>query len=349
MGYYRAKQKIKTLNLKSLIIIITVGITNKYIKLRNTFAFTICLFFLVFSFHTIIHINKTHAGEKIVTVIQSQQISAYDESIKGFEEGCKEKGISINAIYNLKGDIEEGEKVFKNIIKNQPKPDLVLAVGILAATFAKHQYTDIPIIFCMVINHERFNLQGDNITGISSEASIEDQFIVLNEVLGENKNIGVIYDPTKTGKIISDALLVSKNYKFSIIEAKVASENEIASALKNIIKQIDALWIVPDGTVVTKDSMDVIIKSTQKHRIPVFCTSSAITKAGALISVSPDYKYTGIQASQLAKALLDSSKTTSLGVKEPEKLEITINTETAKIINVDLSPIRSHSNVVLYP
>lgn len=186
-------------------------------------------------------------------------------------------------------------------------------------------------------------------TGISSAASIEDQFRVLNEVLGEKKNIGVIYDPTKTGKIISDALLVSKKYEFSIIEAKVASENEIVSALKNIIKRIDALWIVPDGTVVTKDSMDVIIKSTQKHRIPVFCTASAIVKTGALISVSPDYKYTGIQASQFAKTLLDSSKTTSLGVKEPEKLEITITNETAKIINVDLSPIRSRSNVVLYP
>ena len=121
------------------------------------------------------------------------------------------KNISINSIYNLNGDADEGKRIIQNIKDNEFEPDLILAVGVLAATLVKEQFTDVPIIFCMVINHKRFNLQGANITGISSEVSVEGQFAILKELLGAHKNVGVIYDPTKTGNIVSEADRVIKN------------------------------------------------------------------------------------------------------------------------------------------
>ncbi|MCF6156733.1 MAG: hypothetical protein E3K36_16190 [Candidatus Brocadia sp.] len=293
--------------------------------------------------------GRTHASENTVIIIRSQQIAAYNEAIKGFEEGCKGKNISIKAIYDLKGDPEECKRIIQNIKNNELKPKLILAVGVLAATLAKEQFTDIPVIFCMVINHERFNLQGANVTGISSEASLEDQFAILKEILGAQKNVGVIYDPTKTGKIISEATAVAGKFEFNLIKTEVLSEKEVVSALKNNINRIDALWIVPDGTVVTKDSLDAIFKKTLKNRLPTFCTSSAIVKAGALISISPDYRYTGLQAAQLAQALLSDPTTTSLGIQQPDKLTLTFNTQTAEIIGINLSSIKSRDDIVLYP
>src|SRR5574337_790808 len=183
--------------------------------------------------------SGTHASENTVIIIRSQQIAAYNEAIKGFEEGCKGKNISIKAMYDLKGDAEECKRVIQNIKEDKLKPKLILAVGVLAATLAKEQFTDIPIIFCMVINHERFNLKGDNITGISSEASLEDQFVILKEILGTHKNVGVIYDPTKTEKIVSEATIVAEKFEFNLIKTEVLSEKEIASALKNIL---DKKW-----------------------------------------------------------------------------------------------------------
>lgn len=293
--------------------------------------------------------SRTHASENTVIIIRSQRIAAYNEAIKGFEEGCKGKNISIKAIYDLKGDIEECKRVIQTIKSEELKPRLIFAVGVLAATLAKEQFTDIPMIFCMVINHERFNLEGANVTGISSEASLEDQFAILKEILGTQKNVGVIYDPTKTGKIISEATAVAERFEFNLIKTEVLSEKEVAAALKNSIKGIDALWIVPDGTVVTKDSLDAIFKKTLKNRLPTFCTSSAIVKAGALISISPDYRYTGLQAAQLAQTLLNAPTTTSLGVKQPDKLTLTLNTQTAEIIEINLSSIKPRDDIVLYP
>jgi len=326
-------------------------VTRAYLRasLRNLWKTLVFCCILTFLFYASFHGSTVLAGERTVIVIQSQPIAAYGEAIKGFEEACKRNNISIAGIYDLKGGIDEGKRVIKNIKDDKRRPDLVLAVGILATTLVKEQFTNIPIIFCMVINHERFNLEGPNITGISSEASIGDQFAVLRELLGTQRNVGVIYDPMKTGKIVSEADLVAKGIKFNLIKGEVESESEVASALTGMVNKIDALWIVPDGTVVTKESLEIILKMSLKRRLPVFCTSSAIVRAGALVSISPDYRQTGIQAAQLAQTLLNNSTVISLGVKQPDKLKVTLNTQTAGIIRVDISPLRSRPDIVLYP
>ncbi len=306
-------------------------------------------FAVVFLFQTTFFVPRLIAAEKTVVIFRSQQIAAYNEAILGFEEGCKEKNISIKTIYDLHGDTEEGKRIIQMVKKDGTKPDAILAVGVLAATLAKEHFSDIPVVFCMVINHDRFNLQGTNITGISSEASIEDQFAVLKEILGPHKNIGVIYDPLKTRKIVAQANIVAKQFGFNLVKSEVVLEKEVASALKNITPKIDALWLIPDSTVITKNTLSSIPKIIQDRRVPVFSTSDVMVKAGALVSVSPDYKHTGIQAAQLVQRLLTDPPSTSLGIQQPKKLKLTLNTQTAKTIGINLLFIQSYPDVVLYP
>lgn len=322
---------------------------KKYLNqrtLQNSTVFWLALaFFSQISFFS----SSILAGENTVVIIQSQQIAAYNEAINGFEEGCKGKNISIKALYDLKGDADEGKRVIQNIKDAKLKPDLILAIGVLAATLVKDQFTDIPIVFCMVINHNRFDLQGANVTGISSEVAVEDQFAILKELLGTNKKVGIIYDPIKTGKIVSEADAIAKRMEFNLIKAKITSEKEVVSALKNMIGKIDALWIIPDSTVITKNALPVISKTVLEHHLPTFCTSDAIVKAGALVSISPDYTHTGLQAAQIAKTLLSNPTTISLGIKDPDKLKLTLNTKTAEIIGINLAYFQARPEVVLYP
>ncbi|TVM03378.1 MAG: hypothetical protein CV087_05380 [Candidatus Brocadia sp. WS118] len=309
----------------------------------------VCWFVLMFLFQTSSFIPRLVAAENTAIIFRSQQIAAYNEAIQGFEEGCKGKHISIKTVYDLHGDTEEGKRIIRTVKENKSKPDVILAVGVLAATLAKEHFPDIPIIFCMVINHDRFNLQGTNITGISSEASIEDQFSVLKEILGPHKNIGVIYDPEKTRKIVAQANTVAKQFDFNLVKSEVLLEKEVESALKNITHKIDALWLIPDSTVITKNTLNSIPRITIGSRLPIFSTSDAMVKAGALVSVSPNYKETGIQAAQLAQMLLTNPATTSLGIQQPNRLKLTLNIQTAKTIGINLSSIQSYPDVVLYP
>lgn len=319
-----------------------------YLKFNSLLVFAVSCF--VFTFFQIDScISVVVASENNVIIIQSQQMEAYNEAIESFKKGCKDKGISINSIYDLKGEIEGSKKVIRKIKKNSLKPDLIFTVGILAAKIVKEQFSDVPIIFSMVICHKRFNLQNHNITGISTDVPLVNQLSILKEILGEKKKVGIICDPTKIGNIISEAIPVASKLGLNLIKKEITSEGEVKSALKNIIESADSLWIIPDSTVITRDSLSIILKTTLSHKMPTFCTSSAIVRAGALASISPDYAHTGLEASKMAQTLLNSPTVISLGIKHPEKFKLSLNVQTANIIGIDISAFQSRPDVFLYP
>ncbi len=322
---------------------------HKYLTFQSLLVSIVFWFTYTFLFQIVFNIPEVIANENTVIIIRGQKITAYNKVIAGFEQGCNEKNIFIEKIYDLKGDIEEGKKVIQSIKSNEQKPGLVFAVGIHAAVLSKAQFANIPIIFCMVINHERFNLQGSNITCISTEVSVENQFAYLKELLGTVRNLGVIYDPLKNRNIISKAILVAKEFKFNLIKAEVTSNKEVTSALKKIANEIDVLWIIPDSTVITISSLSVILETALKHRLPTFCYSGIIVKEGAMASISPDYTDIGIRAAWMAQTLLNSPTVTSLGIKQPDKLKSYLNIQTANKIGIDILSIKPGTNVVLSP
>lgn len=322
---------------------------HKYLTLYSLLVPIVFWLIFTFLFQIVFRIPGVIANENTVIIIRGQNIAVYNKVILGFEKGCNLRNIFIEKIYDLKGDVEEGKKVIQSIKANKQKPGLILAVGIHAAVLSKIQFTDIPIIFCMVINHERFNLQGANITCISTEVSVEDQFTFLKELLGTVRTVGVIYDPLKNRNIISKATLVAKKFKFNLVKAEITSNKEVTSALKKIVNEIDVLWIIPDSTVITRSSLSIILETALKQRLPTFCNSDIFVQEGAMASISPDYTDIGIKASRMAQTLLNSPTVISLGIKQPDKLKLYLNIQTANKIGIDKSSILLRPSVVLYP
>ncbi|MHC4184172.1 MAG: ABC transporter substrate binding protein [Planctomycetota bacterium] len=134
---------------------------------------------------TLFHSVYCAHAEKTAVVIKSQNLSAYNKVVKGFEAKCIQNSITIKSIYDLKGKMKVGQKTLRRIRKEQP--DIILAIGVLATTIAKKKIKDIPIVFCMVINHERFQLAGSNISGIATEIAIEGQLKGFQTILDRLK------------------------------------------------------------------------------------------------------------------------------------------------------------------
>ena len=83
-------------------------------------------------------ISEAIGREGTAIVIKSQDITAYNAVAEGFERYGQNDTITIKAVYNLKGDIEEGKRVIHHIAEIKPKPDVILTIGTLATTFAKN-------------------------------------------------------------------------------------------------------------------------------------------------------------------------------------------------------------------
>ncbi len=286
-------------------------------------------------------------AESTAVVIKSQNLSAYNEVIEGFKGECIRNNITIKSFYDLKGKTNIGYKIARKI-RNE-KPDIVLTIGVLATTIAKEELKDIPMVFCMVINHERFQLTGPNITGIATEVAIEEQLEGYQSILDSLRDFGVIYDPSKTGNIIESAETKMKDIGMNLVKYEIKSSKMVSEALENLIGRIDALWLLPDSTVVTKESFGFIKSATLENKIPLLCTSDVFVKAGALAAVFSDYGHIGRQAAQLAKEILNPSASGSLGIVNPDKVTLAINSDTAEKLGLKLKAFSGKPHIIIYP
>ncbi len=300
------------------------------------------IIFLILSYNT----HSAHAEETAV-IIKSQNLSAYNDVIVGFRDQCTRNNINITAVYDLNGKMKIGNKIVRKI--KDESPDVVFTIGVLAATVAKGKIRDIPIIFCMVINHARFQLSGANMTGISTEIPIKDQLKGYQSILGPIKNLGIIYDHSKTGNIVGNAEMEMKYFGVNLIKYEVTSPEMISDAMKNLIGKIDALWLLPDSTVVTRKSFGLIKSTTSENRVPLLCTSDVFVKAGALVAVFVDYKDIGIQASGLAKKILTMPTDNSLGIVNPNSFKIAINSDAAERLGLKLEAVQGKQRIKIYP
>ncbi|MDR4504672.1 MAG: ABC transporter substrate-binding protein [Candidatus Scalindua sp.] len=280
-------------------------------------------------------------------IIKSQNLSAYNNVVAGFKRECLNNNITIRSIYNLNGKMKVGRKMVRKIKKE--KPDIILTIGVLATTIAKEEIEDIPILFCMVINHERYQLVKQNVTGISNEVPIENQVMGYQTIVETLRNIGVIYDPSNTGNIIEDAGLQMERIGIHLVKYEIKSSDMIDKALDDISGKIDALWILPDRTVVTKDSFNLIKTRTLENNIPLLCTNDVFVKAGALMAVFSDYVEIGMQAAQIANKILRIPSTNSLGIIYPDTFKLVVNSLTAKKLGLNLDTIRGIPHVIVYP
>jgi putative ABC transport system substrate-binding protein len=268
-----------------------------------------------------------------IVILKSAEITAYNQAINGFRAALA--GSATITEYDMQGDVGRGRKLALKV--RASNADLVLAVGIKAALAAKSEIVDIPIIYCMVLDPEKNGLNAPNMVGIMLEVPLDRQFKEMRSVIPGLKRLGVLYDPEKTGDLLEDARRISKVFGVELIARQVHSEKEIPVALRGLIPQVDALWLIPDSTVLTEESISFLLTTTLDSNIPVIGFSSELVRSGALVGLSVNYEDVGRQAALLTRKIF-SAQIKAPATFPPEKLRLALNLKTGKFLGVQIPP-----------
>ena len=143
------------------------------------------------------------------------------------------------------------------------------------------------------------------------------------KILAPNtKNVGVMYNPRTSRKLVKAATQAAKQEGMSIVTAKIDSPDEVADATRAFLGTIDALWMLPDQTVMNPESFNHLLKFTFKNKVPFFSVAHRLVETGALVSLSPEYGSIGGQTGKVAVRLLnDKVPMKSIPVADPEGLD----------------------------
>lgn len=279
----------------------------------------------------LLSLNKLVYSANDVFILKSDDPTAYDEVIIGIQESLGNIPLQI---FSLK-DNAALEPAAIQAIQSQ-KPSIVVGIGGRAAELVNHHFPSVPLVYCMVFDSTPF-ASSPQAVGITLNVSAQDQFSTLKNILPQVRRLGVIFDPTRSMPLITEGRKAAAALNLILVEKPIKSSFEIANAIKDLIWTVDALWMIPDRTAISKESFRYLLEASLNRKVPIMAFSEGFVKGGALLALSPDYTGIGHQTANLVKKILDGSNPASLSSPSP-KTTLVLNLNTAKALNITIPP-----------
>lgn len=255
-------------------------------------------------------------------VIKSRKFALYDKAIEGFREVFKGT-VEVWTLSRLED--EEGKLLARVGALN---PRVIFTVGLLASWMAVEFVHGNPIVFSMARDAVDKRLKRETSTGVYTEPAPAEQMRAVSEVLPGVGRIGVIYDPQKSGTMVSVMMNVAVERGLELIRVPIKNRDDAPAALDQVLEKAQALWLIRDGTVLSPGFFNRVVQTQFERRFPVIAYSDQFVWHGALCSFSSRYRQQGIRAGELANSILSGADPKDIPVQEPEGT-LTINLETA--------------------
>jgi|GEM_PF-644437 len=266
-----------------------------------------------------------------IAVVKSDSLKSYNKVLTGIS---LESRIPVEE-FDMKGDKDRGQKIFE--ILNSKRPSAIITIGPEASLLAKKLVKDIPVIFCMVPDHSKYGLSGNNITGVSLLLPLKTQLTILKSIAPNIRNVGVIYNPKLSKNTFNDLNKKAVELGLVLVPVLVDEVEEVVSSIQAFQGKVDAIFLFPDPTVVSSvDVVKEIIKFAFEKKISLFGIGEEMVKEGALISINPEYTAIGQQVARIAQDIIKQNlKPGLIPVADPESVSIALNITTAKRIGVE--------------
>ncbi|RMH73992.1 MAG: hypothetical protein D6675_00945 [Gemmatimonadetes bacterium] len=288
------------------------------------------------------------ASAQRVYVAMSNSKPHYQAAETGFWEALSQAGFPKSALTTKTFDlsIDKGQSALEQI-QAEP-PDVVLTLGTGATKFIRAKAPDIPVVFAMVIFPKRNGLirslkrPGNNITGVTLDVAIEDQFKVMLQTQPSLKRVGVIYNPEENRRFITRAEKVAANYGLTLVKQEIHQSNKLSQAFEALAGQIDLLWMIPDTTVFPRDAnklafaRDYLIKNATLKQISTYGLAENFVRSGATLSLMADVTDAGKQAGEIVAQLLKGKPISQISVQYPRTVRLSLNLRTATAINLHI-------------
>jgi ABC-type uncharacterized transport system substrate-binding protein len=277
--------------------------------------------------------GPVQAGD--VAVIMSARVDAYDEALRGFKRSLRHR---IVAEYDMSGDFGRGREIASEI-KSKVKPDLIFAVGIWALQVLIGETAKIPVVYAMVLNPPSIiGASSKNVTGASMNVPV-DQIIHLFKQLGPQiQRLGVVFDQAKTGYLLSAAESIAREQGLQLITREIHSPREAIPALDSLQGEgIDALWILPDDTILAPEVVQYMLLFSYRNKVPLLGLSERHAQMGALLSLSfASSEDIGQQAGELANSILAGKTAAEVPYTTARLVKLIVNLKAAQKLGIEI-------------
>jgi putative ABC transport system substrate-binding protein len=286
--------------------------------------------------------NHLPSQSKNVFAIASKNAQFYTDPLEGFKRSCT---------HNITGVIlsENEQENMRNIanVKNG-NPDLVFLIGSYAASSFDFKSTNVPVVYCMILDPEGHGLSGPNVTGVSLDVPVSAELSFLKTLVPNVRRIGLLYNPQSMQKVADDLARETTTRRMELFTAPVNSSAEIANALKGFKDKdkIEALYLPMDSTLLEKRTFEYINLFSIQNRIALLTPTAKFVKMGGLMAADVDLQGIGRQAGTIANRILAGTSPSSIPPENPHEVILALNSRAASLIGITIPPTLMNSAVI---
>ena len=270
-------------------------------------------------------------GNDRIAVVISKKIKPYIQVGNGIKTKSEEAQLDVDMFI-----LDPETKSIQDNILNQltlKNYKLIAAIGPEAAVFI-WGITNIQSskIYTAILDPENCIGLPDDARGIALKIPVEIQAREISRHFEDLGTIGVLFDPRFNQEFYDQAQAAALDHSFEITSIKVGSRNHIFQELNAHIGKIDAIWMIPDPTVISEKIIQYVIKQGIYQGTGVIGYNSFFTLSGAVFSFEFDYEALGNQAALKIKAFLESGQ----WMDDPPVFKTIVNQRIAKKLGISV-------------
>ena len=227
------------------------------------------------------------------------------------------------------------------------KVDMIIPIATLAAQtmVTAAEDTGTPIVYAACSDPETAGLTGlDNVTGTSDALNTP---FILDMMLAVNPNIkavGLLFSNSEDNSVtpIAEAKKYLDEKGIAYLEKTGNTTDEIVAAAASLVGRVDAVFTPTDNRVM--DAEVAVAEILNEAGIPHYTGADSFVQSGAFTTCGVNYTELGKYTADMAFDILEGGAVPEFHVMDGGI--ITVNTDTAKALNIDYSVFSTMANTV---
>ena len=227
------------------------------------------------------------------------------------------------------------------------KVDMIIPIATLAAQtmVTAAEGTGTPIVYAACSDPETAGLTGlDNVTGTSDALNtpfILDMMLAVNPDI---KTVGLLFSNSEDNSVtpIAEAKKYLDEKGIAYLEKTGNTTDEIVAAAASLVGRVDAVFTPTDNRVM--DAEVAVAEILNEAGIPHYTGADSFVQFGAFTTCGVNYTELGKYTADMAFDILEGGAVHEFHVMDGGI--ITVNSDTAKALNIDYSVFSTMANTV---
>ena len=272
-----------------------------------------------------------------VLIVSSDTAAAYTQTAEALTDHLVRQGIARTDI--VQSLATELAARFKS--GQPPRPTVYVALGSEATQLLTAAGTQAPVLSALIprSSFERIvRSQGKTVSARLSAIYLDQplarQLALVRLALPQAKRLGVLWGAESADRATGLRPLVAA-HGLELQETRVTQADDLPLALAQVLGGSDVLLALADPAIYNSNTLQNILMSSFRARVPLVAFSPAYVRAGAVLALYTTPVQAGQQAAELVLGVL-RGKPLPDHVLEPNDFEVGVNAHVARVLDLTL-------------